>query len=134
MVTPSGTSLSQRNLKIAICTQPRHVDVQANQYVRGLSANTHQRHLDTQQTGRLTKHNQAIRHLLIEHGHASYINQKCARRRMVDRLQRLIAHIDEFKFKEIFTIGDFFEVEPQVMINLVLKQYLAARKVKKKVV
>jgi hypothetical protein len=51
-----------------------------------------------------------------------------------NRLQRLIAHIDEFKFKEIFTIGDFFEVEPQVMINLVLKQYLAGRKAKKKVV
>ena len=49
-----------------------------------------------------------------------------------NRLQRLIAHIDEFKFKEIFTIGDFFEVDPQTMVALVLKQYMSVRNGKKK--
>jgi hypothetical protein len=49
-----------------------------------------------------------------------------------NRLQRLIAHIDEFKFKEVFTIGDFFEVDPETMASLVLKQFLNGRKLRKK--
>jgi hypothetical protein len=51
-----------------------------------------------------------------------------------NRLQRLISHVDEFKFKEIFTIGDFFEVEPQTMVSLVLNQYISTRKAKKRTI
>jgi hypothetical protein len=49
------------------------------------------------------------------------------------RFTALMANVDKFLLKDIFLIASFIEVDEDIMMGLILQQYILDKKTKKKV-
>jgi hypothetical protein len=83
----------QRRLKIAEGANDAQVQSQADNRLRDLGANTDQHHLSAEQPPGQHCHNQALRHLAIDHRHSRDIQQQTPGQRVFQHVQRLLVQL-----------------------------------------